>query len=35
MKNDLKAKWDEIITRVRDDNNVTAIASRTFLEPLK
>lgn len=35
MKNDLKSKWNEIITRVRDDNNVTAIASRTFLEPLK
>ncbi len=35
MKNDIKSKWSEIINRVREDNNVTQVASRTFLDPLQ
>ena len=34
MKNALKSKWGDIITRVKDECNVTDVAFRTWIEPL-
>ena len=35
MENTIKAKWNDIITHLKEESSITGPAIRTFIEPLQ